>query len=321
MAQPTDSDGTQQPNALTQQLDSPAASRAPPDNGAARTPPLRLPPSRTLPFKAAWRGSRATQRGPGFTEAETTSMLAVIEEVMPIGRDEWERVLALHNNRWSQTGRTVEAMWRKFSRLHQQKGPTGNPYIAPNVRKEKELKEKIIEVSQTVAGELPDHAIGFSAHDELAEDTRFGPNSVASNDLVLIEETENSTVRTNAAEVVGTGDASPSSPSPIFFKRATHRAGKATAGLDLSNLVQLQLAQDKQRIEEEREYRKMQREMWEQDRIDRVAAEQARREREEAERQDRREREEAECAERFDREDRQYRQFMQMIGLMVARKE
>lgn len=117
------------------------------------------------------------------------------------------------------------------------------------------------------------------------------------------------------------GDVSLSSSSPIVVKRASQRAGRIETSVNLPNLVQAQLAQDKQRMEEELEYREMQREMWEQDRLDHIAAEKARREREEAKRMEHREHEDAERAGRSEREDRQHRLFMQMIGLMFVRKE
>lgn len=98
-----------------------------------------------------------TNRGPAFTEF----LLDAIEEVIPIGSDEWDRVLALHNERWSQTGRTVDAFRRRFLRMHSKKIPTGNPYIAPNIQKAKMLQDKTVESSQTAAGDVSDDALGF----------------------------------------------------------------------------------------------------------------------------------------------------------------
>lgn len=71
------------------------------------------------------------------------------------------------------------------------KALTGNPYIALNVRKAKELKKNIIEVSETVAGDLPVDVVGFSAHDDSDECTRPAQNSVASEDLVSNLERKN----------------------------------------------------------------------------------------------------------------------------------
>lgn len=115
MAHTPDSDGTQHQNAYTKQSDSPIASRAAPEGRSTRPPSLQFDPSRNRLFKTTRRGSRVKQCGTGLTEAERTSMLAAVEDVIPIRRDEWERVLALDNEQWSRTGCSVEAMRRKFS--------------------------------------------------------------------------------------------------------------------------------------------------------------------------------------------------------------
>eukprot|EP00171_Calliarthron_tuberculosum_P022753 IDg22753t1 len=88
-------------------------------------------------------------------------MLSAIDTVVPVGRMEWDQVLFIHNRQWAQTGRTVDALRRKFARMHSEKAPTGNPFMSPSLQKAKRLREKIIEASETVDTTLADEEVGF----------------------------------------------------------------------------------------------------------------------------------------------------------------
>lgn len=58
------------------------------------------------------------RRGHGFSQQELYSLLELLEEMLPLARDEWEAVLRRHEERYPAQERTVESHKRKFSGLH-----------------------------------------------------------------------------------------------------------------------------------------------------------------------------------------------------------
>lgn len=86
-------------------------------------------------------------RGRGFTTTEVESLLEVIEEVLPIGQNEWDTVLHQHQSRYPDYDRTRDSIKRKFASLYNSKKPTGDPTCPPTVRRAKQLfnliKEKM----------------------------------------------------------------------------------------------------------------------------------------------------------------------------------
>jgi hypothetical protein len=82
----------------------------------------------------------AAGRGAGFGPDELRVLLEVLEEHLPIGRDEWEPVLSIHNRQFSQLRRTVESIRRKFAGLCRSRIPTGNPTCPPEVRTARRIR-------------------------------------------------------------------------------------------------------------------------------------------------------------------------------------
>lgn len=83
--------------------------------------------------------------GPRFSIAEMESMLTSIEQVLPIGPDEWERVADNHGSEFPNANREAQSLRRKFQALYNVRIPTGDPQCPAHVRKAKRIKNLIEE--------------------------------------------------------------------------------------------------------------------------------------------------------------------------------
>ena len=73
------------------------------------------------------------------------SMLTSIEQVLPIGPDEWERVADNHGSEFPNANREAQSLRRKFQALYNVRIPTGDPQCPAHVRKAKRIKNLIEE--------------------------------------------------------------------------------------------------------------------------------------------------------------------------------
>ena len=71
-------------------------------------------------------------------------LLSVLEEVLPIGPEEWDEVVNKHavGCRWI-PGRDVDSIRRKFASLHRKQIPTGDPNMPEDVKLAKRIKYMI----------------------------------------------------------------------------------------------------------------------------------------------------------------------------------
>jgi hypothetical protein len=106
-------------------------------------------------------------RGRGFTIAEIDSLLEIIEEVLPIGPNDWDRVTERHITFYPGLGRTRESLRRKFASLYNHKKPTGDPTCPVYVRNAKRIFERIKEAMDMSDGE---GGIGEDVEEEEEED-------------------------------------------------------------------------------------------------------------------------------------------------------
>ena len=83
----------------------------------------------------------STRRGKGFTKAETTTLLKVIERILPIDVEGWTEVHDIFNSKHSPRG--VEGLKWKFNKLTNKPVPTGNPNIPEDVKLAKSIKGKL----------------------------------------------------------------------------------------------------------------------------------------------------------------------------------
>ena len=73
--------------------------------------------------------------------AETTTLLKVIEQILPIDVEAWNEVHDVFNSKHSPHG--VEGLKRKFNKLANKPVPTGNPNMPEDVRLAKSIKSKL----------------------------------------------------------------------------------------------------------------------------------------------------------------------------------
>jgi hypothetical protein len=84
------------------------------------------------------------KRGAKFTIAELECLLDVIDEIVPIGNPDWERVWDKHVSTFPTKERTVESLKQKFQGLTRHKIPTGDPECPPHICNAKRIYRKIV---------------------------------------------------------------------------------------------------------------------------------------------------------------------------------
>ena len=83
----------------------------------------------------------STRRGKGFTRGETTTLLKVIEQILPINAEAWNEVHDVFNSKHSPHG--VKGLKCKFNKLANKPVPMGNPNMPEDVRLAKSIKSKL----------------------------------------------------------------------------------------------------------------------------------------------------------------------------------
>lgn len=93
--------------------------------------------------------ARGGGSGPRFSVAEMENLLDSIEQVLPLGPDEWEAVADAHLMSYPTYQRDAVSLRRKFQSLYNTKIQTGNPECPPHIRKAKRLRYRIEERADT----------------------------------------------------------------------------------------------------------------------------------------------------------------------------
>jgi hypothetical protein len=96
-------------------------------------------------------------RGVGFPVDEINVMLDCIDDILPIGMNEWEMVERRHHQVYQGVFRSKESLKRKFRTLCVMKIPTGDPNCPAEVRRAKHLYELIQRKSDLSEGEGEDN--------------------------------------------------------------------------------------------------------------------------------------------------------------------
>ncbi|KAG8918198.1 hypothetical protein FRC02_002549 [Tulasnella sp. 418] len=84
--------------------------------------------------------------GQTYTKDEMEAIFDHVEEILPAGANAWNKVAELHREWCEENGRKVRAakdLEKKFKRLVNEKPPTGNPNIPPDVKRALELQQEI----------------------------------------------------------------------------------------------------------------------------------------------------------------------------------
>ena len=200
--------------------------------------------------------------------------LQIMEEILPIGPDEWDEVLARHSTEYS--NRSVESIKRKYQDLHRKEVPTGDPAIPQHVRLAKKVKYMIgnranlggggedynlEENTFEVAG---GHPVGSAGTDQLIAGLMDDPPTASQAGAALDN---------HNPMPAGISDASVSAsissrPSPI-------RGRRGDRGQDFISLMQVQMVQEgadrRVRAEEREEARRERAEELAHDRVERAA--------------------------------------------------
>ena len=87
----------------------------------------------------------STRHGKGFTRAETTTLLKVIEQTLPIDAEAWNEVHDVFNSKHSPLG--VKGLKYIFNKLANKPVPMGNANMQEDVRLAKSIKRKLFHCS------------------------------------------------------------------------------------------------------------------------------------------------------------------------------
>ena len=135
--------------------------------------------------------SNKAARGGNFNRDEVDSLLDTVEEVMPIGMDEWALVERRHMASYPDRNRTKESLRRKFQLLYLLKQQTGTPECPPEVRRAKSLMHAIRDKAEVSSAgsesvvsspELEDEVQEVQAEASNNEDSSPGSNMVETTD-------------------------------------------------------------------------------------------------------------------------------------------
>ena len=91
------------------------------------------------------RSTTSSKRGQGYSFQEISSLLDVLEVVLPIGHDEWETVQREHLLKFPEQDRDTNSLRRKYNQLYRKRVPTGDPNCPPEVRRAKRICHNIKE--------------------------------------------------------------------------------------------------------------------------------------------------------------------------------
>ena len=93
-------------------------------------------------------------------------MLEVINDIVPIGNPDWERVWERHNARYPIKERTAESLRRKFQTLVKKKMKTGDPNCPPHIRRAKRIYRKIVIATDGSDGEANEEEYNDKDNDD-----------------------------------------------------------------------------------------------------------------------------------------------------------
>ena len=126
---------------------------------------VRLVPSEIL-IMSAQGGGRAGSTN--YTKEEMQTLLDLMEQILPIGKEELMQVTDEFNPCFPQRPCEVQQIHRKFNKLHSKQAPTGNPYVLEEVARAKYIHAEIGKKSQIGDGK-EDYDIETGFNDEEAD--------------------------------------------------------------------------------------------------------------------------------------------------------
>ena len=194
--------------------------------------------------------AQGRKKGVGnYGRVETKYMLDAMEKIVPIGPEEWNRVMEEHDELYPGK-RTVDSIRRRFMNLHRKSAPTGSPNMPDDVRQAKKIKRLIGNKSQLGDGEDEfDLAHGYA-------DDPDAPDEYPLPDDIPLGQPEAPTQPTQE-DTQPTQESLTQLVSITPSKRTYGRSGTITA--EFLQSYQLQLQQDRLQWERDREERREER--------------------------------------------------------------
>jgi hypothetical protein len=92
------------------------------------------------------------RRGFKFTVPELEHLLETVDDVIPIGNPDWERIWQEHTAHYPTKERTAELLKLKFQELACKKVPTGDLNCPPYIRDAKQIFYKIVQAADGLTG-------------------------------------------------------------------------------------------------------------------------------------------------------------------------
>ena len=203
---------------------------------------------RTLPRQAA--APRAVRRH--YSRQEVLSLIASVEEIVPISAPEWEQVEQQHASRYPEANRSVEQLRKKFHDLARRNIPTGDPNIPVEVREAKRVRALIYQKSDGGTGSVSDGfgvALGPDDNNDVdVEDEELSSMNQAEDRSI------NDVLDQEAAPVNNRTRARSSSSTPIFNRRPRRSNEDGPSFNQVFLMMMRQQQQD--RIEEQERQRR-----------------------------------------------------------------
>ena len=169
---------------------------------------------RTPPRQAA--APRAVRRH--YSRQEVLSLIASVEEVVPISAPEWEQVEQQHASRYPEANRSVEQLRKKFHDLARRNIPTGDPNIPVEVREAKRVRALIYQKSDGGTGSVSD-GFGVALGPDDNNDVDVEDEELSSINQAEDNRSINDVLDQEAAPVNNRTRARSSSSTPIFNRR------------------------------------------------------------------------------------------------------
>jgi len=147
-------------------------------------PPLPTSPVYKFFNTMQTRSSRPNKstRGGNFSRDEIDALLDCVEDVLPIGLDEWARVEQRHLVSYPDRNWNKESLRCKFQMLYLIKQPTGAPECPPEVRRAKALQNAIRDKAEVSSAGMSSSSDDSTEEEESEEAPEDGAASTINNE-------------------------------------------------------------------------------------------------------------------------------------------
>lgn len=175
-------------------------------------------------------------------------MLVLLQDHLPLGKDEWDKVARLHETRYPYQRRNSDSLWGKVSALCRTTVPTGDPLIPPEVLKANAIREEMTERAEIGdAGESED---GYT--DKINDETALLKSRSQSRS---VDETGSGALLIQENQRGSTTDPPTSnpyiSPRPLVRKKSTYNQKTVSEDDNIYSSLKLSMLQEQIRRDED----------------------------------------------------------------------